>query len=110
MMLLLYVRVPAPPELYTLSLHDALPILVPVGEGRPLWSTGRPRGIDDTMDLVEPDPPRERRRILGAVGCIQTLAFETGVGVDRKSTRLNSRHVAIPYPGFCLTNKYRLNV
>src|SRR5439155_21078795 len=64
---------PATPEIYTLSLHDALPI-----------STGR-----------------YARLSIGRKGCIPGL-FRERRGIDRKSTRLNSSHVAISYVVFCL--------
>src|SRR5215208_8084950 len=57
-------------EIYTLSLHDALPI----------WhAPRRPRGAPGARSTRAP-PPRP----------------------DRKSTRLNSSHVAISYAVFCL--------
>src|SRR2546430_15002954 len=65
-------------EIYTLSLHDALPISIfPV-----LCS-----------DIVAPCQglPRCRHRI--------------GALVDRKSTRLNSSHSQISYAVFCLKKK-----
>src|SRR5437870_7989397 len=62
-------------EIYTLSLHDALPIL---------WGSLRPiRGL-----------PRS--------GAARPT---NGPSVDRKSTRLNSSHVAISYAVFCLKKK-----
>src|SRR5690625_7600003 len=64
-------------EIYTLSLHDALPICDhgrhgALGHGRHAWVLG-----------VEHGPPAG----------------------DRKSTRLNSSHVAISYAVFCLKKK-----
>src|SRR5690349_23330577 len=68
-------------EIYTLSLHDALPICQ--------------RGhVDDHIRL-------EAARIVQGVAQHQS-AF--GVG-DRKSTRLNSSHVEISYAVFCLKKK-----
>src|SRR5436309_7629129 len=65
-------------EIYTLSLHDALPI-----------SAARPgRGDDSVLD-----PAQEER---GGIG----RSVE-----DRKSTRLNSSHVKISYAVFCLKKK-----
>src|SRR2546421_6541438 len=64
-------------EIYTLSLHDALPILV----NSKSWNrrfTGRRR-------------TRSRGR--------------TRPGLDRKSTRLNSSHDQISYAVFCLKKK-----
>src|SRR5690606_39728986 len=66
--------------IYTLSLHDALPIY----RGRPL--AGRP-------DLGRPGGPAHHR-----AGRVQRPG-------DRKSTRLNSSHVKISYAVFCLKKK-----
>src|SRR2546427_6474054 len=69
-------------EIYTLSLHDALPISVGKVERRRL--PGRVAHQNDRVGLVvkhEPD------------------------AVDRKSTRLNSSHSQISYAVFCLKKK-----
>src|SRR5215204_7220345 len=63
-------------EIYTLSLHDALPI-----------STGRLR-----FDRLSDSPD------------MKALTF-SGVPLDRKSTRLNSSHTVISYAVFCLKKK-----
>src|SRR5207253_10318807 len=60
-------------EIYTLSLHDALPI------------SGWARGCSSRSATRSP-------------GCRSQL-------LDRKSTRLNSSHVAISYAVFCLKKK-----
>src|SRR2546426_11360708 len=62
-------------EIYTLSLHDALPICDPV--------RSHPRVV-------------ARRRV---------LPQDRAVGRDRKSTRLNSSHLVISYAVFCLKKK-----
>src|ERR1035441_11000191 len=62
----------APTEIYTLSLHDALPI-----------SMGSPP--DDTLAVVVLAGGRSSEH-----------------EVDRKSTRLNSSHLGISYGVFCL--------
>src|SRR5439155_25432180 len=67
----------APTEIYTLSLHDALPIS---GDSDGGWPRSTARGCND------PDRP-------------------AACGADRKSTRLNSSHVAISYAVFCLKKK-----
>src|SRR5690606_41279577 len=79
-------------EIYTLSLHDALPILVDA-----LWMglVSIPAGhqLPSFGPLYDPDrapyayDPDEARRL------------------DRKSTRLNSSHVKISYAVFCLKKK-----
>src|SRR5688572_31476628 len=82
---------PAPAELYTLSLHDALPISrgVPVRTRRfgQFVSHGAGR-------LREARRAGERQR-----------AERQRATQDRKSTRLNSSHSQISYAVFCLKKK-----
>src|SRR5207245_6630867 len=97
---------PAPTHIYTLSLHDALPILTGrLGErlGHRLHAE---RGHDGLLrggrrDGAEADTAAERRepREGGGAG----LAHRPGE--DRKSTRLNSSHGSISYAVFCLKKK-----
>src|SRR3989442_6127563 len=73
-------------EIYTLSLHDALPICSHRLEG---GDDGEARGADGGQQAAEkPDDDGEDE------------ALE-----DRKSTRLNSSHVRISYAVFCLKKK-----
>src|SRR2546430_11178200 len=67
-------------EIYTLSLHDALPISCRTGEGR----------LSATNSL-------KRTAAAPAPGCRADR--------DRKSTRLNSSHSQISYAVFCLKKK-----
>src|SRR5437868_12533156 len=76
---------PAPPGIYTLSLHDALPILA-----------ARVKGAGK---LIGSDPVAVRR------AKALELGFHACVDPDRKSTRLNSSHVSISYAVFCLKKK-----
>src|SRR2546428_4446591 len=78
-------------EIYTLSLHDALPILEDAGR-RLAQSAGV--GV-----------PELGARIAGSL--LDGLANEetTGDARDRKSTRLNSSHDQISYAVFCLKKK-----
>src|SRR5258707_5886162 len=74
-------------EIYTLSLHDALPIL---GVGlRRRAQRAAARMLKEALDA--------------------RLGFEVPVchpeGQDRKSTRLNSSHANISYAVFCLKKK-----
>src|SRR5947207_11578628 len=69
-------------EIYTLSLHDALPICT--ARRRPVRCPPRCRG-----DRVQHVPPPARE--------------------DRKSTRLNSSHTVISYAVFCLKKKKKNN-
>src|SRR5258707_5376293 len=89
-------------EIYTLSLHDALPIsparLGPAAPGilrrsdpRRRWHPGRDRR------RVQAGHRHRLRRYLG-LSCRGSLR-------DRKSTRLNSSHANISYAVFCLKKK-----
>src|SRR3712207_8471807 len=84
-------------EIYTLSLHDALPIS----------SRARPARQLDPRPLAHREPaaldPRRhlRRRPLRR----PQRRRATGHGRDRKSTRLNSSHANISYAVFCLKKK-----
>src|SRR5215471_20161364 len=66
-------------EIYTLSLHDALPIRA-----------------HTTHHAKHHRPPRNRVCRRPCRGCVRS---------DRKSTRLNSSHVEISYAVFCLKKK-----
>src|SRR5439155_26395272 len=69
--------------IYTLSLHDALPIAS--------GAAGQLRGVV---------PPHRRGELP-----LEPEGPRRGRGRDRKSTRLNSSHVAISYAVFCLKKK-----
>src|SRR5258708_18474670 len=76
-------------EIYTLSLHDALPI----------YNIGQRRNAE------QPSASIWRRRF-PAVDCVrQCRQSATGNRRDRKSTRLNSSHQIISYAVFCLKKK-----
>src|SRR5207253_8925169 len=92
----------APTAIYTLSLHDALPICWTRWSGdRSRVATGEPderrgRAAAPSQGAA---PARRRPRPRRA-------ALPRG---DRKSTRLNSSHVAISYAVFCLKKKKKNN-
>src|SRR2546430_15152021 len=67
-------------EIYTLSLHDALPICRPCAGGGSTWRAA-------------PTRPGSGRRAARR---------------DRKSTRLNSSHSQISYAVFCLKKKKKI--
>src|SRR3712207_8761017 len=88
-------------EIYTLSLHDALPIWrraaaaprrSPPGPGRGCGGRRRTAGWGS-------------RRAASPGG---TAAAATGSPTDRKSTRLNSSHANISYAVFCLKKKKKI--
>src|SRR5688572_31354147 len=76
-------------EIYTLSLHDALPISP---------SLKKP-GI---LQLVVPHEKRRHKRETRRKRRPRVPEFQKG---DRKSTRLNSSHSQISYAVFCLKKK-----
>src|SRR5438552_4593474 len=85
---------PPPTEIYTLSLHDALPICHPPrpdrrnGYGGGGTGARRRRG-NHSYERAPPSRQNARR----------------APGSDRKSTRLNSSHQIISYAVFCLKKK-----
>src|SRR5690554_7196639 len=91
-----------PTDIYTLSLHDALPIS---------WlrnhETGREFPGQGTMGFRR----RSRRSVPAAAAFpsprhLPLPGAQAGRrGEDRKSTRLNSSHVRISYAVFCLKKK-----
>src|SRR3712207_8710074 len=71
-------------EIYTLSLHDALPISVFFGSS--------------SLSAMAPQPPRDFENGTLNAGARPCCG-------DRKSTRLNSSHANISYAVFCLKKK-----
>src|SRR5688572_32954063 len=80
----------APTEIYTLSLHDALPIFAAIEEEHVAHV------LDAIVELTRLDQRMRRAH--------QTLP-EVVLARDRKSTRLNSSHSQISYAVFCLKKK-----
>src|SRR3712207_8698588 len=75
-------------EIYTLSLHDALPISNLVASGSAVcWVR--------TASLVN----------IAVTPAIPTNRASASARADRKSTRLNSSHANISYAVFCLKKK-----
>src|SRR2546429_8227065 len=81
-------------EIYTLSLHDALPICLDDASAAEVRSLGD----DHVAGRVELDAVRHAAR-----------RPEDGRLLDRKSTRLNSSHGYISYAVFCLKKKQTQN-
>src|SRR2546427_8512144 len=93
-------------EIYTLSLHDALPIsIVPVWIGAShLAGFGERSGFQARLARYQGDAPP-------FVVCLCRRASECprSCQQDRKSTRLNSSHSQISYAVFCLKKKKNNN-
>src|SRR5438552_8949363 len=93
-------------EIYTLSLHDALPI----------WKIARKEAVPALVEALRDQDAGVRRNAAWALGMIgedavgpdrsplASLLFDPDPG-DRKSTRLNSSHQIISYAVFCLKKK-----
>src|SRR3712207_7042358 len=84
-------------EIYTLSLHDALPIYAPAPDATALLVEELRNQISrlrTDLDAAYARESAERERHAAEV-----------VRLDRKSTRLNSSHANISYAVFCLKKK-----
>src|SRR3712207_8898387 len=101
-MLFFFFNDTATTEIYTLSLHDALPILddrnldvyaVELGRRRDLFGAAR---YLKSGDFIRNESVRQYRT--------ERIRLETEPE-DRKSTRLNSSHANISYAVFCLKKK-----
>src|SRR3712207_7102171 len=82
-------------EIYTLSLHDALPIYAArvaseAAAERQRQSDDFSLRLEQSQRALRAATPEERQRL------------------DRKSTRLNSSHANISYAVFCLKKKNQL--
>src|SRR5207253_9020112 len=99
---------PQTPDIYPLSLHDALPIFELAVDPAPQ----APRvGVADGLGqqggrhvLVGDGPlePLDREAADAGGAAVGGGGERPAVDQDRKSTRLNSSHVAISYAVFCL--------
>src|SRR3712207_6884434 len=78
-------------EIYTLSLHDALPISSP---------RSVPQAAPHAVEVA-------RRQARGEEVGPRAAVRDAQMGQDRKSTRLNSSHANISYAVFCLKKKNR---
>src|SRR3712207_7341096 len=86
-------------EIYTLSLHDALPIWVLV-----CLAAGR-LGVSVIVHLGRDGGSRQRGRSRRSALLLLAWPQRRHDPRDRKSTRLNSSHANISYAVFCLKKK-----
>src|SRR2546430_10309480 len=87
-------------EIYTLSLHDALPISFPVLEEIRLL-TNLETSTEKLLQIVLSGQPELEEKL--NLPQLRQLRQR-----DRKSTRLNSSHSQISYAVFCLKKKKEL--
>src|SRR5690606_41983328 len=105
---LLYAH-PASTEIYTLSLHDALPIFKFLSKLE--WPSDKKYVIaynevnhaKEWGGRIDPQEYTDSLRFTADWAHSEGLNYQ--VLPDRKSTRLNSSHVKISYAVFCLTTK-----
>src|SRR2546429_5894188 len=90
--LFFFFKDPATTEIYTLSLHDALPISAAVVAPTVVWMAQNSRQT--------PDAATNFGQLSFTVKQMAALLL-----IDRKSTRLNSSHGYISYAVFCLKKK-----
>src|SRR3712207_7585363 len=87
-------------EIYTLSLHDALPICA----GLDLHDPGgdlRHLELEEAEDEARVRAGHDDLRALRGLADLDDVRLQA----DRKSTRLNSSHANISYAVFCLKKK-----
>src|SRR3712207_8734221 len=90
-------------EIYTLSLHDALPILTLRTREVPLHKRPERLRVATGHQRHQGIVGRAIARTLGA-----RTRERNDFGRDRKSTRLNSSHANISYAVFCLKKKNKI--
>src|SRR5438128_3575124 len=85
---------PATTEIYTLSLHDALPICLDDDE------------LEEALGALKKEKVKEGAwEISRFKGLGEMSPEQLKREIDRKSTRLNSSHGSISYAVFCLKKK-----
>src|SRR5260221_12127272 len=92
---------PATTEIYTLSLHDALPIWWSASESFPARRSGAQGGAGPRRNGARRPPATSRRAPRRSIARPRAARAKS----DRKSTRLNSSHTVISYAVFCLKKK-----
>src|SRR2546426_4691449 len=90
-------------EIYTLSLHDALPIptQTTVRRAAPDSACAGTNGSALAVSVAGPT---------AASDCFTKRRRVRSRSLDRKSTRLNSSHLVISYAVFCLKKKKKIQV
>src|SRR3712207_7458176 len=88
-------------EIYTLSLHDALPIYTKIKDDRRMIGSRDWRG----RSLVFLDPVPTVFVLFPVLLSFNNFFVPSAKEADRKSTRLNSSHANISYAVFCLKKK-----
>src|SRR5207249_9786125 len=103
---LFFFNVPSSTAIYTLSLHDALPIYQ-LYESVTVSLVYALRWTRDSSSLIAVEQIAHGS---DAVVLHRNARDWTSFRIDRKSTRLNSSHVSISYAVFCLKKKRLQNL
>src|SRR5688572_31136338 len=101
-MFLFFFHATATTEIYTLSLHDALPIFTKTN--RSVFIAPRATDEDDDPLIYELMSSGTNGIVAREASGFRFTPTPDFVG-DRKSTRLNSSHSQISYAVFCLKKK-----
>src|SRR5438094_5674104 len=90
---------PSTTAIYTLSLHDALPIFAILNDSNLMARVLATNELSDRIgkDAIEP--------LTSLLESGKPTPFQKVHALDRKSTRLNSSHRTISYAVFCLKKK-----
>src|SRR5947207_9366440 len=89
-------------EIYTLSLHDAFPILIKREKRNLLFS----HRVWSFLLLFSQTTTKSGEKL----SSYRLSRNAQAVKIDRKSTRLNSSHTVISYAVFCLKKKRRKTI
>src|SRR3712207_7168534 len=100
-MLFFFFNDTATTEIYTLSLHDALPIYAAIDGKSSVEEIGRSTGLGEFETTKQLFALVQARH----VAIHPPRASGGPAALDRKSTRLNSSHANISYAVFCLKKK-----
>src|SRR5699024_11869894 len=95
---LFFFPAPSTTVFYTLSLHDALPILASI-------SALRRFGLSNNVTISSEFTFLDSNNSVIDFKVVPVSKISSIIKRDRKSTRLNSSHVSISYAVFCLTKK-----
>src|SRR5690606_41511995 len=98
---LFFFNATSPTAIYTLSLHDALPIFIPANAKYPLGLVA----LDNFLFTLDNYYEDLENYINDRVKDRKSHEILWHAVEDRKSTRLNSSHVKISYAVFCLKKK-----